>query len=259
MNLNAIDIRNVSQRFTGVAGEEVNVLRDINLQIRKGEFLSIIGPSGCGKTTLLRLIAGLASPLGGTLTEGDAPITGPSPDRGYVFQQNGLFPWLTVEKNIAAGLKARKVYAKEKRHVKKYIELVGLSGFEGAYPHQISGGMAQRAAIARSLINEPTVLLLDEPLGALDSFTRMNLQEELLRLWRDKGNTMIMVTHDIDEAVYLSNRIVVMTPRPGQIAKIIDVPMGYPRNRASADFTRLRTQILTFLNYAHETQPEYAL
>ncbi|MDR0380814.1 MAG: ABC transporter ATP-binding protein [Oscillospiraceae bacterium] len=254
-----LTIANVSQTFAGAAGEPVEVLKDVSLTVGRNEFISIIGPSGCGKTTLLRLIAGLSSPLSGELLMNGAPIKTASSERGYIFQSSGLFPWLTVEKNIAAGLKARGLYKARKSEVQRYVDLVGLGGFEKSYPHQISGGMAQRAAIARALINNPEVLLLDEPLGALDSFTRMSLQDELIRLWRERGNTMVMVTHDIDEAIYLSRRIVMMSPRPGRIVQILDVPMSYPRNRAAGDFTALRTQILKRMDFARDVQEEYAI
>jgi ABC-type nitrate/sulfonate/bicarbonate transport system ATPase subunit len=256
---NILTLANVSQTFTGPDGAPIEVLRDVSLTVEKKEFVSIIGPSGCGKTTLLRLIAGLARPQSGTLLINDTPIKSASSERGYIFQQSGLFPWLTLEKNVAAGLKARGVFSAHKADVQKHIDLVGLNGFEKSYPHQISGGMAQRAAIARALINNPAVLLLDEPLGALDSFTRMNLQDELIRLWQERGNTMLMITHDIDEAIYLSQRIVVMSPRPGRIAKILDVPMNYPRNRAAVDFTALRTQILKLMDFARDVQEEYTI
>jgi ABC-type nitrate/sulfonate/bicarbonate transport system ATPase subunit len=256
---NTLALTGVSQTFAGAGGELVEALKDVSLTVGKKEFVSIIGPSGCGKTTLLRLIAGLAAPLSGELLMNGTPIRNASSERGYIFQQSGLFPWLTVEKNIAAGLKARGVYGARKSDVQRYIDLVGLRGFEKSYPHQISGGMAQRAAIARALINDPEVLLLDEPLGALDSFTRMNLQDELLRLWQERGNTMVMVTHDIDEAIYLSRRIVLMSPRPGRISAILNVPMGYPRNRGAGDFTELRTRILKRLDFARDTQEEYTI
>ena len=202
---------------------EVTALSDINLEVRKGEFISIIGASGCGKTTLLRLIAGLDKPQSGELTLGGEKIVKADPKRGYVFQQGGLFNWLTVEQNIASGLKARHVYKEKKELIPEYIEMVGLAGFENSYPHQISGGMAQRVAIARALINEPELLLLDEPMGALDNFTRVALQDKILEIRANTGATMILVTHDIDEALYLSDRIVIMTPRPGRISEVIDV------------------------------------
>lgn len=236
----------------------VEALKDINLEIRRGEFISIIGSSGCGKTTLLRLIGGLDQPQGGQVLLDGTPITGPDPQRGYVFQQGSLFPWLTVEQNIAAGLKARHVYREQMNKVPEYIRLIGLEGFEKAFPHQISGGMAQRVAIARALINDPAVLLMDEPMGALDSFTRADLQDKLLEIRAANDATMILVTHDVDEAIYLSDRIVIMTPRPGKISEIMEVPLSHPRDRGGVEFTNLRRQILDRFHLASaQPQPEY--
>ncbi len=256
----SITIAGVNRVYTDSEGTRVEALRDVSLDIRAGEFISIIGPSGCGKTTLLRLIAGLDKPQSGALSIDSTKITDVDPERGYVFQQGGLFPWLTVENNIAYGLKARKVFDKKKSNVGKYISMVGLDGFEKSYPHQISGGMAQRVAIARALINEPKALLLDEPMGALDSFTRSDLQDKLLELWKENGTTMILVTHDIDEAIYLSDRIVIMTPRPGKISKIIDVDLPRPRQRGSGDFLSMRRDILELFELAQaQPQPEYVI
>lgn len=238
----------------------VEALKDINLEVRRGEFLSIIGSSGCGKTTLLRLIGGLDQPQAGRVLLKDTPITGPDPQRGYVFQQGSLFPWLTVEQNIAAGLKARHVYREQKAKVADYIHLIGLDGFEKAFPHQISGGMAQRVAIARALINDPEVLLMDEPMGALDSFTRADLQNKLLEIRAENDATMILVTHDVDEAIYLSDRIVIMTPRPGKISEVMEVKLPHPRDRGGVEFTNLRREILDRFHLASaEPQPEYSI
>ena len=254
----SIGIKNVDRIYTDAEGAKVEALHDVDLDIKAGEFISIIGPSGCGKTTLLRLIAGLDKAQSGELSIDDEPIKDVDPERGYVFQQGSLFPWLTVEDNIAYGLKARKVYKKNKANIGKYISMVGLEGFERSYPHQISGGMAQRVAIARALINEPKALLLDEPMGALDSFTRADLQDKLLELWKDNATTMILVTHDIDEAIYLSDRIVIMTPRPGKISKIIDVDLPRPRHRGGVEFLAMRKHILEFFQLAQALpQPEY--
>ena len=254
----SISISNVNRIYKDSDGNRVEALKDVDLEIKPGEFISIIGPSGCGKTTLLRLIAGLDKPQTGQLFIDGAKITGADPSRGYVFQQGSLFPWLSVRNNIAYGLRARNVYRSKKENIENYIELVGLKGFEKSYPHQISGGMAQRVAIARALINEPKALLLDEPMGALDSFTRADLQDKLLELWKKDGTTMVLVTHDIDEAIYLSDRIVIMTPRPGKISKIIDVNLSRPRQRGSASFLDMRRQILEFFELAQAIpQPEY--
>ncbi len=253
-----IDIEHVTRIYNANEDGATHALDDVSLQIREGEFISLIGPSGCGKTTLLRLIAGLDFPERGTLSVAGEPITDPSHERGYVFQQGALYPWSTVEKNIATGLKARGVYKQQKHRVAKFIELVGLAGFAKAYPHQISGGMAQRVAIARALINDPKALLLDEPMGALDSFTRVELQDKLLDLWKEVASTMVLVTHDVDEAIYLSDRIVIMTPRPGRISEIIEVQLGRPRARDDYDFITLRSQILKKLHLAgSKPEPEY--
>ncbi|MDR0919043.1 MAG: ABC transporter ATP-binding protein [Oscillospiraceae bacterium] len=218
-----LNIKSLNRTYIDDSGNTVEALKDFNLSVRRGEFVSVIGSSGCGKTTLLRLIAGLDKPESGELILDGEKITEPASQCGYVFQQGSLFPWLTVEKNIAAGLKARKTYKENKGEVARYIDLIGLKGFEKSFPHQISGGMAQRVAIARALINNPSVLLLDEPMGALDSFTRADIQDKLLELWKKNKITMLLVTHDVDEAIYLSDRIVIMTPRPGRIEKIIEV------------------------------------
>ena len=255
-----LEIESVNRTYLDTDENSVEALRDIHLSVRHGEFISIIGPSGCGKTTLLRLIAGLDFPESGEITLKGEPITGPSPDRGYVFQQGSLFPWLTITQNIASGLKARNTYQACKEEEPQFIELIGLNGFEKAYPHQISGGMAQRVAIARALINHPTVLLLDEPMGALDAFTRADLQDKLLELWKNNETTMILVTHDVDEALYLSDRIVIMTPRPGKISEILEVPLPRPRPRNSHDFAAMRGSILEKLHLASAApQPEYTI
>ena len=256
----SITVSGVDRVYTDTDGKKVQALSGVDLDIRAGEFISFIGPSGCGKTTLLRLIAGLDKPQAGTLSIDGRKITGVDPERGYVFQQGSLFPWLDIEKNIAYGLRARNQLKGRHSKVEEYISMVGLEGFEKSYPHQISGGMAQRVAIARALINEPKALLLDEPMGALDSFTRSDLQDKLLELWKQKGTTMILVTHDIDEAIYLSDRIVIMTPRPGKISRIIDVDLPRPRHRGGVDFLDMRRQILELFQLAQALpQPEYTI
>ena len=255
-----LEIKGVNRTYYDEKIRHVEALRDIDLSVRNGEFLSLIGASGCGKTTLLRLIAGLDKPESGTLLLNGEEISGPNYQRGYVFQQGGLFQWLTVEKNIATGLKARHVYRENKSKVAHYIDLIGLNGFEKSFPHQISGGMAQRVAIARALINNPKVLLLDEPMGALDSFTRADIQDKLLELRRENHTTMILVTHDVDEAIYLSDRIVIMTPRPGKISELMDVNLPHPRHRGSPEFLSIRRDILEKLHLAStQPQPEYTI
>jgi ABC-type nitrate/sulfonate/bicarbonate transport system ATPase subunit len=255
-----MEVKDVSRVFRDSHGNDVIALDHVSLSVQSGEFVSLIGPSGCGKTTLLRLIAGLDNPQAGEVLVDGETVTGTSHERGYVFQQTNLFPWETVEENIAFGLKARGVYKQYRGDVAEYIEMAGLKGFERTYPHKISGGMAQRASLARALINRPKALLLDEPLGALDSFTRMDLQEKLLELWQKFSATMILVTHDIDEAVYLSDRIVIMTPRPGKISEVIDADYPRPRNRSSARFVELRNSVLEKFHLAGAEAPvEYAI
>ena len=255
-----IKIDNVSKSFTNPDGSVVNALNGVNLTIEPGSFISLIGPSGCGKTTLLRAIAGLGLADEGTVFLDGEPVRAPGHERGFAFQQANLYPWLSIENNIAFGLRARGIYKEKKEDVKEYIDMVGLNGFENSYPHQLSGGMNQRAALARALVGHPKVLLLDEPLGALDAFTRMNMQDEILRIWKDQKMTMIMVTHDVDEAVYLSDKVVIMTPRPAKIEQVLDIELGRPRARGGNDFIKYRTKILEILNYAGENrEPEYYL
>lgn len=253
----SLRIIDVNKEFAAAdeSGGRMTALNDVTLSISAGELVSLVGPSGCGKSTLLRLIAGLDSPNSGELWVGNERIEAPSAERGLVFQDPNLFPWLTVRKNIEAGLVARGVLEQKRGEVEEYTRLVGLAGFEDAFPHHLSGGMAQRAALARALINHPKVLLLDEPLGALDAFTRMRMQDEVLRLWEARGTTMVLVTHDIDEAIYMSNRIVIMTPRPGRIERIIPVDLDFPRERNSPEFLKLRSDILEFLHFAGHKQP----
>jgi ABC-type nitrate/sulfonate/bicarbonate transport system ATPase subunit len=262
--LGEISAINIYKEFERLDGEKITALSKLDAEIRAGEFVCLIGPSGCGKSTFLRLVAGLITPSIGEIKLDDTPIKGPGHERGLVFQDPTLFPWLTIYDNIAYGLKIRNLYKKNKSQVDEFIKLVGLKGFEKSYPHQLSGGMAQRASLARALVNHPKVLLLDEPLGALDAFTRMNMQDEILRIWKERGTTMIMVTHDVDEAIYLSDRIFVMTPRPAKIEQIIEVEIGrdenHTRQRDSVDFLKLRSKILQILDFTGKTQqPEYYL
>ncbi len=255
-----IKVGSVVKQFFQQDGSEVTALSGVELTIHAGEFVSFIGPSGCGKSTLLRLIAGLDAPTEGQIYIDGAAITSPSYERGLVFQNPMLFPWLDIYHNVSFGLKARGVYTEQKEEVDAFIRLVGLEDFYHSYPHQLSGGMAQRASLARALVNHPKVLLLDEPLGALDAFTRMNMQDELLRIWQERQTTMIMVTHDVDEAIYLSDRVVVMTPRPAKIETCIQVELPRPRARSNTDFLRLRSKILEILNFAGKTyEPDYYL
>ncbi|HEX5272324.1 MAG TPA: ABC transporter ATP-binding protein [Gemmataceae bacterium] len=245
----ALSVRDVSKSFRAADGSRLLALEGMSLTVRAGEMVSLIGPSGCGKSTLLRLIAGLEAPTSGEVRVGSEPITAPSAERGLMFQDPNLFPWLSVRGNVQAGLVARGVLRQRRHEVEEFMRLVGLDEFADVYPHQLSGGMAQRAALARALVNRPKVLLLDEPLGALDQFTRMRMQDEVLRLWRARRTTMVLVTHDIDEAIYMSDRIAVITPRPGRVERVIDVALDRPRERVSAEFLRLRASILEMLHF----------
>ncbi|WOD16559.1 ABC transporter ATP-binding protein [Paraburkholderia kirstenboschensis] len=241
----SLDILHVSKRYTQQDGAPLAVLDDINLRVRAGEFVSVLGSSGCGKSTLLRLIAGLDRDYSGEIAVAGQKVRDTSLERGIVFQDHRLFPWLTASQNILAALRNAPLSATEKRDaVAEHIALVGLKGFEHAYPHQLSGGMAQRVAIARGLVNRPRVLLLDEPFGALDALTRGRLQNELQRIWERERITMILVTHDVDEALYLGDRVVTMAPRPGRIKRIVDVGLPRPRERNHPRFVRLRDEIL---------------
>ncbi|OPX43342.1 aliphatic sulfonates import ATP-binding protein SsuB [Ruminiclostridium hungatei] len=240
-----------------IDSDTVDVLEDINLTVRPGEFISIVGASGCGKSTLLRLIIGLEKNYQGQILHGDKPIKGPSSDRGMVFQQARLFPWLTVEKNIEFGIVGKLSEVEKTKIIEEHIELVGLKGFEKAYPHQLSGGMQQRVSIARALVNRPDVLLLDEPFGALDALTRINMQQEILRIWQAEKTTMILVTHDIDEAIYLGDRVLVISNRPGKIKKNIPVELSRPRERSDYDFVRIRKEIYREFFTQEEKNLEY--
>jgi NitT/TauT family transport system ATP-binding protein/sulfonate transport system ATP-binding protein len=241
-----LEIKNLNKQYQ-VHGASLPVLENISLSIKPGEFVSIVGASGCGKSTLLKLIIGLEDDYQGELLLDGSRIVGTSLERGIVFQEHRLFPWLNVEQNIAIGLlNNTKLSDEEKRKsIQEHIELVGLKEFANAYPYQLSGGMSQRVAIARALVNRPEVLLLDEPFGALDAFTRAFLQAELQRIWEKEGITMILVTHDVEEAVYLGDRVVVMQPRPGRIKRIVDVPLARERNRATPEFTAIKNEVLS--------------
>jgi sulfonate transport system ATP-binding protein len=249
-------IDHVSKSFT-LKGEQLQVLDDISFRVEPGEFVAIVGASGCGKSTLLRLLAGLDTEYEGTLLHDHVPIRGTALSRGLVFQDHRLFPWLTVEQNVSLAFTNTIIPLKERQsRVAAEIERVGLEGFAGAYPHQLSGGMSQRAAIARALVGRPDVLLLDEPLGALDALTRLRLQQELRRLWQEEGITMVMVTHDIEEAVYLADRIIVMDARPGRVKRIQPVPMPHPRQRGQAEFVAIRNGLhADFVDLVDGTTP----
>ncbi|SDS54916.1 ABC transporter ATP-binding protein [Bradyrhizobium canariense] len=232
---------------TGGAARHFTALDDITLEVKSGEFLALVGPSGCGKSTLLDLLGGLTAPTSGRILLDGRPITGPARDRGIVFQQYALFPWRTAAQNIEFGLDIAGFKAMERREkARQYLDLVGLSAFADRYPHELSGGMKQRVAIARSLAYDPEVLLMDEPFAALDAQTRETLQGELLRIWRSTGKTIVFITHGIDEAIVLGQRVAVMTSRPGRIKDIVEIPEVL---RSEADDVR---SLPTFGNVRHE-------
>jgi sulfonate transport system ATP-binding protein len=247
MTTGRIHVAGVTKRFA-IARSTLTALSNIDLAIPPGEFVTLVGTSGCGKSTLLRLIAGLERSTSGTVLHDGVAVEGPSLSRGLVFQEPRLFPWMSVADNVGAALANAALSRGEKRAlVAEHIALVGLRGFENAWPHQLSGGMAQRAAIARGLINKPDVLLLDEPFGALDALTRARMQDELLGIWVRQRTTMVLVTHDVEEAIYLGERVVVMSPRPGRIKQVFAVALDRPRDRAAPDFARLRGDVLSVL------------
>ncbi|MGZ8454756.1 MAG: ABC transporter ATP-binding protein [Candidatus Binatia bacterium] len=245
-----VEIERVSKSFHKTVKEhttEVKALTDVNLSIRANEFLSIIGPSGCGKTTLLKMIDGLIPYDSGKISIAGKPVTAPGPDRALVFQTFALLPWRTVLANVEFSLELRQMRAQQRTEIARdCLQRVGLSDFETHYPHELSGGMQQRAGLARALAVNPSILLMDEPFGAVDAQTRQLLQEELLELWQRERKTVIFITHSMDEAVYLSDRVVVMTPRPGQVAEILDVPLARPR---SAEAVRRDPKFVELTNY----------
>ena len=245
----------VSKSFARVETTDITTaLTDVNLEMKSGEFVSLVGTSGCGKSTMLRLIAGLIQPTTGKLTVNGEEIRGTSTSRGMMFQQHTLFPWLTVEKNIAFCDKMKGEHKTEasKAEVDRLLKVIALDAFRNDYPAQLSGGMQQRVALARSLISKPDILLLDEPLGALDSFTRMNMQDEILNLWKENKQLVIMVTHDVDEAIYMGTKVIVMEAHPGRINAVIDIDLDYPRNRAGSKFIEYRRQILDMLHFGQK-------
>ncbi len=245
-----LKLEGVSKSFAKVENDEVtHALYNVSTTMESGEFISLVGPSGCGKSTILRLVAGLITPTTGKVTVNGKEIDGPSPDRGMVFQKPTLFPWLTVKDNIAFSLKMQNKLKGNEDRVEEMINIIGLQNFREDYPAQLSGGMAQRVALVRSLINEPEILLLDEPLGALDAFTRMNMQDEILKIWSDTKQLAIMVTHDVDEAIYMGTRVLVMDSNPGRIVADITIPEEFPRDRSSESFVAYRNDILNKLHF----------
>ncbi len=229
----------------------VRVLDAIDLDVREGEFVCLLGPSGCGKSTLLNVVAGFLQPSAGEVLIDGQRVTGPDPRRIFVFQERGVFPWLSVEGNIAFGL--AKLPADERaRRIAHYVKLVGLEGFERAYPHELSGGMKQRVEVARALAVNPDVLYLDEPFGALDSITRLVMRSELLRIWATERQTILFVTHDIDESVQLADRVVVLSARPGRIQRVVPIDMPHPRDLSAPRYLELRDSLLQEIGLAHQ-------
>jgi len=239
-----IVVKNVTKRFINNQKLPQLVLADLSLTINSGEFICLLGPSGCGKTTLLNLIAGFDKPTEGTVEIDGQLVTRPNPKHITIFQDYGLFPWRTVLDNVLFGLEAKGIKGKAAKELAdQYLELVGLTTAAGQFPRQLSGGMKQRVAIARALAVEPDILLMDEPFGALDAFTRYRLQDEVLRIWQEKKTTIIFVTHDIDEAIYLGQKIVIMSPNPGRIDNILPVTIAKPADRAGDEFGQYRRTI----------------
>jgi len=247
-----LSIDNVALRFGGKSGHEVTALERISLDVADQEFAVIVGPSGCGKTSLLRLVAGLIEPSEGQITLDGTPVIGPGRDRGMVFQSYTLFPWLSVRQNVEFGLKIGGMAPAERASVARhFIGEVGLAGFEDAYPKQLSGGMMQRVALARALANDPAILLMDEPFGALDSQTRSLMQELLLELWQRTHKTVLFITHDIDEAILLGDRVHVMTARPGRIKERVEIDIPRPRSvdiLTSPEFMAIKRRIMALIH-----------
>ena len=252
-----LELENVSKSFAKIETDEVtHALTSVTTTMESGEFISLVGPSGCGKSTMLRLVAGLIPPTTGKLTVNGKEIEKPAPDRGMMFQKATLFPWLTVRDNIAFSLKMQGKLKGNEDKVDNMIKVIGLENFREDYPAQLSGGMAQRVALVRSLINEPPSLLLDEPLGALDAFTRMNMQDEILKIWQEKKQLAIMVTHDVDEAIYMGTRVLVMDAHPGRVIADIPIDLPFPRDRGSREFVEYRIDILNKLHFAGKGSKE---
>jgi NitT/TauT family transport system ATP-binding protein len=238
--MGSVTVKDVCKSF-----DDLEVIRNLNLKVEDDEFVSFIGPSGCGKTTILRLIAGLEEPTSGEIFEDDKLVEGPGPDRGVVFQEFALFPWRTVIENIEFGLEIKKIPKEKRREIAlDFIDLVNLEGFEDTYPKELSGGMKQRVGIARALANDPDVLLMDEPFGSLDAQTRNIMQKELLRIWQARSKTVIFVTHSVDEAIYLSDRVFVLTTRPASVKTDFKIDVTRPRDRAGEEFAKMRHAIL---------------
>lgn len=251
-----IVVKNLSKLFSNNS-HNLHALDTINLEIREGEFFCLLGPSGCGKSTLLNIMAGFEKPTAGKVLIGGEEITAPNPRYVTVFQDYGIFPWRTVQENVEFGLEIKGINGSERKKIaKEFIKLVGLYGFENRHPFELSGGMKQRVSLARALAVNPEVIFMDEPFGAVDALTRMKLQEELVKIWREKNKTIIFVTHDIDEAIYLGDRIAVMTPMPGRIKSILEVPTNRPRIRTGTDFLSIKEKIYSeFFSHVLESPP----
>jgi NitT/TauT family transport system ATP-binding protein len=257
-----MSIENLGKVFTSPKGEDIVALKNINFQLRRREFVCVIGASGCGKSTLIRILAGLDFPSSGRILVNGEAVTGPCPDRGMVFQGYTLFPWLSVKRNVMFGLTVGGMpYHQAEREALQWIDLVGLNRFAEHYPHQLSGGMKQRVAIARALANQPKVLLMDEPFGAVDAQTRAKLQAYLLQIWKNINVTVFFITHDLDEAIYLADRILVLKAHPGEVSEVIEVPVPRPRNPdqfISPEFlaTKRRLEELIHPRSARESEEE---
>ncbi len=252
--MSILSISNLVKTFPRDKEADLIAVENFSLEAERGEFVCILGPSGCGKTTVLRIIAGLENLTSGEIKVDGLGVTEPGPDRGMVFQEFALFPWRTVRRNIEFGLEVKGMPPEKRREVSQtYIDLVGLKGFEDSHPYELSGGMKQRVGIARALANEPAILLMDEPFGALDAQTRNQMQNELLRIWQETKKTVVFITHSVDEAVFLADRIIVMTARPGSVKDIYNIDLPRPRNRAHPKFIEMRKAILEELEVERST------
>ena len=255
-----IQVKAAEKVFVNNRGEKQQALAKVNLDVHEGEFICLLGPSGCGKTTLLSMIAGFNEPTAGEINIDGEKVTKPDPRHITIFQEYGLFPWRSVLDNVAFGLEAHGLSRAEREETAMhYIRLVGLEQFTRSHPQELSGGMKQRVALARALAVEPDIIFMDEPFGALDAMTRFKMQEEIVRIWQETGKTIIFVTHDIDEAVYLADRVVVMTPLPGKVQNIIPVPIGRQRDRTGLDFIRIRDRIFTEFALKPDRNDDYVI